>query len=161
MRLPSETENTYLIISTKKTVQKNPAVADKELLSCRLGKRSPRSSACQERTRAKAQTRVTVIVARKRQRDNLFHLRLLETPADAPTQHAALGATSPLERQVPTSTGRAGTSPSSFRGSQEGGFGQCQTTRRRKPSYFYFAFLYGERRGTYANLEYSKQAQIP
>lgn len=86
MRLPSETENTYLIISTEKTVQKNPAVADNELLSCRLGKCSPRSSACQERTRAKARTRVTVIVARKSQRDNLFHLRLLETPEDAPTR---------------------------------------------------------------------------
>lgn len=61
MRLPSETKNTYLIISTEKTMQKKPAEADKELLSCRLGERSPRSSACQEKTRAKARTGVTVL----------------------------------------------------------------------------------------------------
>lgn len=57
--------------------------------------------------------------------------------------------------------GHAGTSPSSFRGSQKRGFGQCQTTHLWNPSYFYLAFLYGEHRGTFAHLTYSKQAHIP
>ena len=132
MRLPSETENTYLFISTQKSCAKKPAVADKELLSRRLGKRSRRSSACQKRTCAKARTRVTLIMASKSQQDNLFHLRLLKTCADALTQHAALKAFPPLKRQAPISTGLAETSLSTFRGSQLKAFRQCQTTYLQK-----------------------------
>lgn len=103
-RVPSETENTHLFISTWKSCAKNPAVADKELLSHRLGKRCHRS-ACQKRTCAKARTRVTLIMASKSQQDNLFHLWLLKTCADALIQHTALKVFSSLKKQAPISTG--------------------------------------------------------
>lgn len=124
----------------------NPAVADKELLSHRLGKCSHVSSACQERTCAKAGTRVTLIMATKSQEDNLFHLQLLKTRADAVTQHAALKASPPLRRQAPNSTGLAATSLSSFSGS-ESVQSTPNHTLAKTNSYFYLTFLYGEGRG--------------
>jgi len=64
----------------------------------------------------------------KSQQNNLSHLWLLKTRADAPMQHTALKAFPPLKRQVPVSTGLAQTSLSSFTGSQTKVFSQCQTT---------------------------------
>lgn len=116
--------------------KKNPAEADKELLSCRLGKHDPRSSACQERTRAQARRRVTVRVARRGR-------GIICSTYGYCKQPRMLRASPPLEKQVPTSMACAGTSPSSSRGSQKRGFGQCQTTHPWKPSYFYLVFFIG------------------
>lgn len=128
-------------------VQKNPnpAAADKELLSHRLGKCSHISSACQETTCAKAGTRVTLIMASKSQEDNLFHLWLLKTRADAVTQHAALKAFPPLRRQAPNSTGITATSLSSFRGSQSVQSVPNHMLAKTKLFLFNFA-LWGEER---------------
>lgn len=98
-----------------KKYKKKKTVADKELLSCRPGKRSLGSSACQEdlckgKTKSK-----TLMMASKSQRRDPSHLCSGGTRADAVAQLAALEPCAPAEAGT-SLHGTCRNSPFPFRG---------------------------------------------